>query len=60
MFSSPCNPTGSVFTEAELRAIADVIARHENIFVLADEIYEYIVLTKNISVSVLFPKSRNA
>lgn len=43
MFSSPCNPTGAVFTEAELRAIADVIARHENIFVLADEIYEYIV-----------------
>jgi aspartate aminotransferase len=43
MLSSPCNPTGSVFSEAELRAIGEVIARHENIFVLADEIYEYIV-----------------
>ncbi len=43
MLSSPCNPTGSVFSETELRAIGEVIARHENIFVLADEIYEYIV-----------------
>jgi aspartate aminotransferase len=42
MDSSPSNPTGSVFTEQELRDIAQVLARHENIFVLADEIYEYI------------------
>ena len=42
MYSSPCNPTGAVFTKAELTAIAEVIAKHENIFVLADEIYEYI------------------
>lgn len=45
MFASPNNPTGSVYTEAELRAIGEVVARHENVFVLADEIYEYINFT---------------
>ncbi len=43
MYSSPCNPTGSVFSESELREIAAVVERHDNIFVLADEIYEYII-----------------
>lgn len=42
MFSSPCNPTGSVYTREELKAIAEVIAKHENIYILADEIYELI------------------
>ena len=42
MYSSPCNPTGSVFSREELGAIADVLARHPHIFALADEIYEYI------------------
>ncbi|WP_338768019.1 pyridoxal phosphate-dependent aminotransferase [Bernardetia sp. ABR2-2B] len=42
IFSSPCNPTGSVFSETELREIAEVIAPHEQITVVADEIYEYI------------------
>ncbi len=42
MFSSPCNPTGSVYTKEELKNIAEVIAKHENIFILADEIYEHI------------------
>ena len=46
MFASPNNPTGSVYTESELRDIANVVARHENIFVLADEIYEYINFTQ--------------
>jgi aspartate aminotransferase len=45
MFASPNNPTGSVYSEAELRAIGNVVARHENLFVLADEIYEYINFT---------------
>ena len=45
MFASPNNPTGSVYTEAELRAIGEVVARHENLYVLADEIYEYINFT---------------
>jgi aspartate aminotransferase len=42
IFSSPCNPTGSVFSHQELEAIADVVAKHENIIVLSDEIYEHI------------------
>ena len=42
MYASPNNPTGSVYSEAELRAIAAVIEKHPNVFVLADEIYEYI------------------
>jgi len=45
MYASPNNPTGSVYSEAELRALAAVIEKHENVFVLADEIYEYINFT---------------
>ena len=52
MFSSPCNPTGSVFTEQELSDIADVVAANENIFVIADEIYEYINFgEKHVSIA---------
>ena len=39
---SPSNPTGSVYSKEELKGLADVIARHENVIVLADEIYEHI------------------
>ena len=39
---SPSNPTGSVYSKAELQALADVILRHDDLFVLADEIYEHI------------------
>ncbi|PSR15201.1 MAG: aspartate aminotransferase [Bacteroidetes bacterium] len=42
IFSSPCNPSGSVFTQDELEAIAAVLAPHEQIYIVADEIYEYI------------------
>ncbi|SFQ02341.1 pyridoxal phosphate-dependent aminotransferase [Hymenobacter arizonensis] len=42
MYSSPCNPTGSVFSREELGAIAAVLARHPHVYALADEIYEYI------------------
>jgi aspartate aminotransferase len=52
MFASPNNPTGSVYTESELRDIANVVARHENIFVLADEIYEYINFTQGGHFSI--------
>jgi len=45
MYSSPCNPTGAVFSRAELEAIAEVLAQHPGIFALADEIYEYINFT---------------
>jgi aspartate aminotransferase len=39
---SPSNPTGSVYSKEELKALADVLARHERVIVLADEIYEHI------------------
>jgi aspartate aminotransferase len=42
LFSSPCNPTGSVYSRDELEAIAAVIASYENIVIISDEIYEYI------------------
>jgi aspartate aminotransferase len=45
IFSSPCNPTGSVFSRKELEAIASVVLIHENILVIADEIYEHINFT---------------
>jgi len=42
LFSSPCNPTGSVYSKEELQRIAEVISKHPNIYVISDEIYEYI------------------
>lgn len=42
MFSSPCNPTGSVYSKEELRSIAEVIAKQPECYILADEIYEHI------------------
>ncbi|MEN8886807.1 MAG: pyridoxal phosphate-dependent aminotransferase [Winogradskyella sp.] len=41
-YSSPCNPSGSVYSKEELRALADVLKKHPNIYVLSDEIYEHI------------------
>lgn len=59
LFSSPCNPTGSVFSRAELEAIANVVARHEGIYVVADEIYEYINFTEeNVSIGS-FPQLKD-
>ncbi|MBO3699589.1 pyridoxal phosphate-dependent aminotransferase [Roseivirga sp. E12] len=45
IFSSPCNPTGSVFTKEELLELSEVILGHENLVVIADEIYEHINYT---------------
>ena len=42
MFSSPCNPSGSVYSKEELTALADVFRKHPNVLILSDEIYEYI------------------
>jgi aspartate aminotransferase len=42
MISTPCNPTGSVYSKAELKALAEVVARHEELYILSDEIYEHI------------------
>ncbi|MEZ5173392.1 MAG: pyridoxal phosphate-dependent aminotransferase [Bacteroidia bacterium] len=42
IFSSPCNPTGSVYSEEELRALARIIQKQPELYVIADEIYEHI------------------
>lgn len=42
IFSTPCNPTGSVYSKEELRDLADVIVKHPNLVVICDEIYEHI------------------
>ncbi len=45
IFSSPCNPTGSVFRKEEIESIASVLEKYPQIFVVSDEIYEYINFT---------------
>jgi aspartate aminotransferase len=55
IFSSPCNPTGSVFSKAELKAIADVVLQHPNLLVIADEIYEHINFTGDQTSIASFP-----
>ena len=42
LFSSPCNPSGAVYRKEELEALAAVFKKHPGIYILADEIYEYI------------------
>ncbi len=42
IFSSPCNPSGSVYSREELKALADVFAANKHVFIISDEIYEYI------------------
>ncbi|WP_115461253.1 pyridoxal phosphate-dependent aminotransferase [Winogradskyella aurantiaca] len=41
-YSSPCNPSGSIYSEKELRGIAEVLEKYPNIYVVSDEIYEHI------------------
>jgi len=45
IFSSPCNPTGSVFTKGELEELSKVVLKHDDLIVIADEIYEHINYT---------------
>ena len=46
LFSSPCNPTGSVYSKKELENLAHVFNKHKNIIIISDEIYEHINFTK--------------
>lgn len=46
LFSSPSNPTGSVYTREELKAFADIFAKHPDIIIISDEIYEHIIYGK--------------
>ncbi len=47
MFSSPCNPSGSVYNRHELTALARIVAQHQQIVVVSDEIYEHINFSGN-------------
>jgi aspartate aminotransferase len=46
IYSSPCNPSGSVYSKDELRALADVLVKYPDIIVVSDEIYEHINFTE--------------
>ena len=56
IYSSPSNPTGSVFTREEMSDMAQVLAQHPNIYVIADEIYEYINYTGEHVSLASFPE----
>ncbi|WP_233357726.1 pyridoxal phosphate-dependent aminotransferase [Haloflavibacter putidus] len=51
-FSSPCNPSGSLYSNEELRALADVLQKHPDIIVVSDEIYEHINFTGEAHASM--------
>ncbi len=59
MFSSPSNPTGMLYTKEELKGIAEVVARHENVFIMADEIYEHINFVGKHESIAQFPEVRD-
>lgn len=42
MMSTPCNPTGSVYSKEELKALGEVVVKHEDLYIMSDEIYEHI------------------
>ncbi|MCB0648516.1 MAG: pyridoxal phosphate-dependent aminotransferase [Saprospiraceae bacterium] len=54
IFSSPCNPTGSLYSQEELESIAQVILPHNNLIVISDEIYEHInFVGKHASIATI-------
>lgn len=56
LICSPSNPTGSVYTRDELKALVDVLAQYPDILVLADEIYEHINFTGSFTSLASFPE----
>lgn len=56
IFCSPSNPTGSVYTREELQGLVDVLAKHPQVTVLADEIYEHINFTGSFTSMASFPE----
>jgi len=59
IYSSPCNPSGSVYTKEELRALADVLVDYPHIIVISDEIYEHINFTENHASMAIFEDMYN-
>ena len=59
LFSSPCNPTGSVYTHDELHGLAKVLEKYPRIYVVADEIYEHINYVAKHETMAQFPELKN-
>src|SRR5476651_56866 len=59
MFSSPCNPTGSVYSEEELAGLVKVFEKHPNIYILSDEIYEHINFVEKCVSVASFPSVKD-
>ena len=59
MFSTPCNPTGSVYSKDELKSLEDVISKYPHITVIADEIYEHINFVGKHESLAQFPEVYN-
>lgn len=59
MFSSPCNPTGSVYTHDELASLAAVFERYPNIYIISDEIYEHINFVDKHASIASFPSIKD-
>ena len=59
MFSSPCNPTGSVYSRDELAALVQVFEKYPNIFILSDEIYEHINFVDKHESIAQFPSVKD-
>jgi len=59
IYSSPSNPTGSLYTKDELEAIANVLAEHKDIIILSDEIYEHINFRGKHESIAQFPQVKN-
>ena len=54
IFNTPCNPTGSVYSAGEQKSLAEEIVRHEGVYVISDEIYEYITFeTPHVSLATM-------
>ena len=56
IFSSPCNPSGTVFTREELKQLADIVVKYPRIYVISDEIYEHISYVKHHESLAQFPE----
>ncbi len=61
VLNSPSNPSGAAYSREELRALADVLARHENVWIISDEIYEHIVYDgfKSYSIAAVAPELKD-
>ena len=59
MFSSPCNPTGSVYSKEELAGLVKVFERHPQVYILSDEIYEHINFVDKCTSIASFPSVKD-